>query len=71
MNTITVKVAKVPGAVSEVVLNEGATVKEAIELAGISLASNETVKVGTNDADLNTPVNDGDYVVVSAGAKSA
>ncbi len=67
--SISVKVVRVPGAVTEVELNDGATVADALAAAGTSLSSGEAVKVDATPAELTTTLSDGNRVVIAKGAK--
>ena len=66
---ITVKVIRVPGAVTEVALNAGATIADALAAANMSTSATESIKLGAAPADVSTVVSNGDRVVVSQGAK--
>jgi len=66
---IDVKVVKVPGAQVEVALEDGATVREALEYAGKTVDEGQTVQVNGTQADLDTPLTDGARVVIAKGAK--
>lgn len=68
---ISVKVARVPGAVVELVLEDGATVGTALAQANITPTANESVKVNANLASSDVVLNDGDRVYVAQGAKGA
>ena len=69
MSDIFVKVVRVPGAVTEVALSQGATVADALSAAGISSSGSESIRVGAADATVDTSVSDGDRVVIAQGAK--
>lgn len=69
MSDIFVKVVRVPGAVTEVALSQGATVADAMSAAGISFTGSESIRVGAADATVDTSVSDGDRVVIAQGAK--
>lgn len=69
MSEIFVKIVRVPGAVTEVGLNQGATVGDALDAAGIESNSAESLKVGSANVDRNYTLVDGDRVVHSIGAK--
>jgi len=69
MSDIFVKVVRVPGAVTEVALSQGATVADAMSAAGISSTGSESIRVGAADATVDTSVSDGDRVVIAQGAK--
>lgn len=66
---VTVKVVRVPGAVTEVVLNDGATVADALSAAGTSLGDGEAVTINGATAGNDTPVSEGARVVIAKGAK--
>ena len=66
---ITVKVAKAPGAVVEVVLDSGATVSDAIEAAGKTVDDGQGVSLNGSSTQLSASVSDGDRVVIAKGAK--
>ncbi|MGH1373596.1 MAG: hypothetical protein ACRBBW_16265 [Cellvibrionaceae bacterium] len=66
---ITVKVAKLPGAVKEVVLDDGATVNDALTAADISVDSNESLKVNGTERDASADVANGEVIVIAKGAK--
>lgn len=68
---IFVKVIRVPGAVVEVGLEDGATVADALAAAGITTASNEQVSVNGSNVDTNYVLEDNVRVVVAKSAKSA
>lgn len=68
---IFVKVIRVPGAVVEVGLEDGATVADALAAAGITTASNEQVSVNGANVDTNHVLEDNVRVVVAKSAKSA
>ena len=69
MSEIFVKVVCVPGAVTEVALNQGATVGDALDAAGIESNSAENIKVGSASVDRDGTLVDGDRVIYSIGAK--
>jgi putative ubiquitin-RnfH superfamily antitoxin RatB of RatAB toxin-antitoxin module len=69
MSDIFVKVVRVPGAVTEVALSQGAIVADALSAAGISPTGSESIRVGAADATVDTSVGDGDRVVIAQGAK--
>jgi len=69
--TIEVKVVRVPGAVTDVVLNSGAVVSEALASANISLGSGETVSMNGATVDGNRTLSNGDRIIVAKGAKGA
>ena len=50
MSDIFVKVVRIPGAVTEVALSQGATVADAMSAAGISSSGSESIRVGAADA---------------------
>jgi UPF0288 family protein (methanogenesis marker protein 3) len=65
------KVIRVPGAVVEVGLEEGATVQDALDAADVSVAENEAITVNGMAATTATLLPDGARLVVARGAKSA
>ncbi len=67
--SISVKVVRVPGAVTEVELNDGAAVRDALDAAGASLQAGESIKVGAVPAELDTGLSDGDRVILARAAK--
>ncbi len=54
MNPIQIKVAKVGSAVITVCVDAGSTVAEALAIAGLSLSSAESLKVGGSTVDGTT-----------------
>lgn len=69
--TIEVKVVRVPGAVTEVVLNSGATVADALRSANIDLGSGETVSMNGSTVSGGQQLSNGDRIIVAKGAKGA
>lgn len=66
---IDIKVVVVPGAVKEVVLEDGATVADALTAAGYS-ADGYTINLdGHSDASLDTVLSDGQRIAISKNAK--
>lgn len=68
---ITVKVIRVPGSVSEVGLESGSTVGQALEAANVSVGSGESVKLGGADTTMDAVVTDGARVLIAKAAKGA
>lgn len=66
---INAKIVRVPGAVIDVVLNDGATVADALTAASITVGSNESLKVNNDNATLETPLFDGARVILAQSAK--
>ena len=62
---IQVKVARVPGRVTEVALEEGSTVQTALSTAGITDYANASVTIDDEAVALNRELQDGDSVLVS------
>ena len=60
---ITVKVARLGNTVQEVALNEGASVQDALNAAGLTV-DGEDVRVNSSNASLNDEVTDGDIVTL-------
>ena len=65
---ITVKVIELPGAVREVALEDGATVGNALSVAGVS-AEGYPIKVDSSEATVDTVLTDNARVIVSKSAK--
>ena len=70
-NTIFAKVVVVPGQVSEVALETGATVAVALAAAGITPGPNQTISLNGTTASADASVSDGARIVISTSAKSA
>lgn len=68
-DVITVKVIRVPGAVSEVGLNAGATVAEALAAADVTVGAGEAVKLNGADTNMDATVSDGARLIVAKAAK--
>lgn len=66
---ISIKVVVVPGAVKEVVLNDGATVRDALSAANQTSDGFQVAVDGVNNASLDTVLSDGQRVALSIGAK--
>jgi len=62
------KIATLPGALQEYALEEGATVRTLVELSE-SDAENYGITVNGLPVDLDSPLNDGDKVILSKAAK--
>lgn len=70
-DTISVKVVRVPGSVTEVMLEAGATVGNALSAAGIDVGAGEAVSLNGASVGNDATVTDGARVIVSKGAKNA
>lgn len=68
MDTLLVKVAKVPGTVKEVALAEGATLADAIKESGFETTGYQVRRDGENEA-LTSMVEDGDVITLVASVK--
>lgn len=66
--SITVKIVRVPGAVTELELNNGATVSDALSAAGLS-ASGFKLSVNGEAADTSDELENGDRVTLAKDAK--
>ena len=71
MSVITVKVIRVPGTVTEVGLESGSTVGDALSAASIEVGSGEAVSLNGSTVATDATVNDGDRLIVAKGAKGA
>lgn len=67
--SISVKVCRIPGSVNEVILNDDATVADALSAAGQTVGAGETVNLNGFNTTTDAPVNDGDRVIIAKGAK--
>jgi len=61
---IIIKVGRVGAEVKEVSLEDGATVEEALEAAGLSSKTSESVRVNGEDVDLDYELSDGERVML-------
>lgn len=68
---ILVKVVRVPGAVVEVGLNDGATVADALAAAGIELSGSDRVSLRAEATSMDAALTDGDRITISKDAKGA
>ena len=68
-NATSVKIVKLPGRVEEFLLEDGATVEDGLDQAGITLESNSEIKVNGNISNKGTVLRNGDSVVVSTKIK--
>lgn len=66
---ITVKVARIPGAIYDIELPDGATAAQALQKANINTARNDFLKVNGILSPADTVLNQGDRVVVAEDAK--
>ena len=70
-DVITAKVIRVPGAVTEVGLESGATIADALTAASVDVGSGETVKLNGGDTSMDAVVSDGARILVAKAAKGA
>jgi hypothetical protein len=68
---ITMKVVRMPGKTTEVVLEDGATVADALAAAELTLGGNEKMTINGETAVMDDPVFGGDRVILAKDAKSA
>lgn len=68
---ISVKIIRIPGAVTNVTLQDGSTVADAMQVSNTQVGEGEALQVNGIDAGLHTPLNSGDRIVISKGAKGA
>lgn len=66
---INIKVVRVPGAVVDAVLNDGATVADALAAVNFTLGDNESLKVNSEPATSSTVLFDGARVILAQAAK--
>ena len=71
MSVMLIKVVRVPGAVVELGLNEGATVEDALTAASITPSSSEEISVNGHPVVVGHRLNDGDRLILAKSAKSA
>lgn len=69
--SITVKVIRVPGSVKEVGLSDGATVSDALNEVGTSVAEGEALQVNGATVAMDHVLSDGASIVIAKGAKGA
>ena len=69
--TITVKVAVVPGPTTEYVLNDGATVGDALGLANVTMQEGYSLKVNGVAASTSQSLSNGSIITLAKEAKSA
>lgn len=65
MDFLTVKVTKVPGAMQTITLEEGATVADALRIAGIEAGAGYEIRVDNEVASVDTVLEDEAVVVVT------
>ena len=68
---IMAKVIRVPGAVTEVGLEDGATVGDALTAAGVTVESGETLKLNGADTTTDATVSEGGRILIAKAAKGA
>lgn len=61
---ITVKVARVPGKMVEIVLNGHRTVADALDAAGFAVKSTEEIRVNSSEAETTKELKDGDRITL-------
>lgn len=66
-----VKIVEVPGAVTEIALESGATVADALSAANLAPTSTQTLSVNGSPVETDHVLSDGDRVIISKQAKSA
>lgn len=69
MNPIEVKVIRVPGTVTVVGLNAGATVQDALTAANMNVGANEAVSLNGATVSMDAQVSDGARIIIAAAAK--
>ncbi len=67
---LNIKVAQAPGTVREVVLNDGATINDALITAGLTVQSGNTLQLDGNETDdFSQVLSNGQNIVIAVGAK--
>lgn len=69
--TMFVKIVRMPGTVSEVAVEDGATVADALSAADMTQGNSEKLTVNGAPATADTSVDDGDRIVLAKEAKNA
>ena len=69
--TMFVKIVRVPGSVSEIALNDGATVADALAAADITVSPTEELTVNGHTTTTDAVLSDGARIVLAKSAKSA
>lgn len=64
-----VKIGSMPGRIEEFALEEGTTIQQAIDLAGLSASGFEVKVDGTRVTDLNTPVGNANAILLAKQVK--
>lgn len=65
----TLKVGTFPGTLKEIVIEDTATVKDALKIAGISVESDQEIKFDGVITDLNSSVANGTLLIVTKRLK--
>lgn len=65
MDYINVQVAKMPGAMKTIVLEQGSTVADALRIAEIEVAAGYEVRVDNDKAEMTTVLNNNAVVIVT------
>jgi hypothetical protein len=68
---IMVKCVRMPGAVTEVAVEDGADVAAALDAANIIVGSTESITVNGSTAASDQVLSDGDRIIIAKEAKSA
>ena len=69
VDEIEVKVARTGGEVKAFLLEEGASVEEALEASGVSYDKNDRIRVNGKSAELEDELSDGDIVTLAGKIK--
>jgi hypothetical protein len=67
--TKTVKVCRIPGSVKDVMIDDNATVAQALAAAELTVSSGEAVKLDGLDTSMDAIPSDGSRIIVAKGAK--
>lgn len=69
VDTISVRVAQIGGEIKEIALEEGSTIEDALNAAGIDPNGGQRIRVDGETAELQDELEDGDYVTLSGKIK--
>lgn len=64
-----VRIGRIPGRISTVALEEGATVSDAVSVAGLEVESGFAPRINGEDVSMDTAVSDGQTVLLCRRVK--